>query len=142
MKKLFLSILLIFSIDLMANEHIAIVKEIKGDVSTKHLAKLEKSFLGEKLYQKDIITTGKDGTVSIVFNDGSVLNLASNSLLSIDDFVFEPAKNDFNFNLNLKKGKGVFESGKIGKLAPDSFQMKFPQGIVGIRGTKFLIEVQ
>ena len=44
--------------------------------------------------------------------------------------------------MNLKKGKAVFSSGKIGKLSPESVKFRIPEGIIGIRGTQFAVEVK
>jgi len=44
--------------------------------------------------------------------------------------------------VTLPKGTIVFESGKIGKLAPEKVTIKVPQGIIGIRGTKFIVEAE
>ncbi len=143
MKKYVVSALfLTLCVNSYAGELVAMVKKLDGDVSIKRMDNNIKSSLGQKLYEKDIVTTGKNGTVSIVFNDGSILNLTENSIIAIDNFVFKPATKDFNFALNMKKGKGIFESGKIGKISPESFKLKFPDGVVGIRGTKFLLEVK
>lgn len=123
-----------------ANENIAIVKKVSGDVFVKN--KNQKVKLGHKIYENDIIQTSKDGNVQIIFNDGSLITLGKDSLLVIDKFIFKPLKEEFAFDLNLQKGTTVFESGKIGKLAPEKFQMEVPQGIIGIRGTKFLVDLE
>jgi hypothetical protein len=34
------------------------------------------------------------------------------------------------------------ETGKIGKLAPQNFAFQIPQGTIGIRGTKFIVDVE
>jgi len=44
--------------------------------------------------------------------------------------------------LDLKKGKAVFSSGKIGKLSPKSVKFRIPTGVIGIRGTKFAVEAK
>ncbi len=123
------------------NVSVAMVKKVNGDVSVKRANVFVKSTLGQKLYENDVILTGKNGNIGIVFNDGSILNLSEGSVIKIENFIFKPVQKDFKFSLNMTKGKGVFESGKIGKLSPKSFKMKFPDGVVGIRGTKFLLEV-
>lgn len=120
---------------------VASIKSFSGDAFVKHNKTSSKLTLGAKLFKNDIIITKENGSVSIVFNDGSLLSLGENSFLTINEYIFKPLKNDFDFNLTLKSGTAVFESGKIGKLAPESFKMNFPKGIIGIRGTKFLLRV-
>ena len=36
----------------------------------------------------------------------------------------------------------MFESGKVSEISPESFEFKIPDGIIGIRGTKFIIELK
>lgn len=135
-------VLLVFCLSVVAKEHIALAKEVKGDVKVRHEKQIKSVQSGDKLFINDVIITGHDGTIFITFNDGSTLNLGKKSFLTIDNFVFEPLEENYDFKLNLKKGVGVFKSGKIGKLAPKSFNMKIPQGVIGIRGTKFLVDVK
>ncbi len=42
----------------------------------------------------------------------------------------------------MSKGLATFESGKIGKLSPESVRFRIPEGTIGIRGTKFYVEVK
>jgi hypothetical protein len=44
--------------------------------------------------------------------------------------------------MTLSKGTAAVETGKIGKLAPKNISFKVPQGSVGIRGTKFIVDVE
>lgn len=125
-----------------ANENIAIVKFAQGDVHVKNSKGLVDIKIGHQLQEKDVIVTGKNSEVGVAFKDGSTLTLGANSYIVVENFVFNPLEKKFNFNLNLKKGRTVFESGKIGKLSPKSFHMKVPQGVIGIRGTKFLVDVE
>lgn len=129
------------SIALFANP-VATIKSAEGDVSvlrgSENLA-LKKS---DKLLQGDMIETAADATVGIIFNDGTALSIGPKSLISIDSYIFEPSKQQYDFKLNMKKGLANFESGKIGKLAPESVKFKIPDGVIGIRGTKFFVEVK
>lgn len=142
MKNVKLIIIITFmATSIFANEYVALAKDAIGNVQVKQEKGSKPIKSGDKLFVNDVIVTGKKSNVAIVFNDGSVLKLGEKSFLTIDNFVFEPLEKEYDFKLNLKKGVGVFESGKIGKLAPKSFNMKIPQGVIGIRGTKFIVDV-
>jgi hypothetical protein len=54
--------------------------------------------------------------------------------------VFEPKNGKFSFSLYLAKGSAIYESGKIGKMSPQSVKVETPKATVGVRGTRFLIE--
>ncbi len=136
-------IALLVSMFVMVNAgEIAVVKEVKGTVIAKTAHDVIKLKAGDSLDEKMIIITKSNSLAVIIFKDNSVLNLGENSILNLQRFVFEPEKKKFVFNLFLKKGSLIFESGKIGDLAPESFEMRTPQGIVAIRGTKFAVRVK
>lgn len=139
MKKIIL--MLLFATFLSANS-IAFVKNIIGDVKVKRNDSLQAVEIKEKLYEGDILITSSNSYVGIIFEDGSTITLGEKSYLSVEAFVFKPIEEEFKFNLELKKGRVVFESGKISKLAPDKFEFKIPEGVIGIRGTKFIVEAK
>lgn len=121
---------------------IAIVKNLSGDVMVKRAEKLVEMTQGDKLLKNDILITKSSSSVGVIFQDGTVLSLGENSILHVDDFLFEPAKSEFKFDIKLDQGLATFESGKIGKLAPESVMFRIPEGTIGIRGTKFYVEVK
>ncbi len=122
--------------------NIAIVKKISGKVFAKRDAKMIVLAPGTKLFQGDILITKKDSKVGIIFDDGTLLSLGENSILNINRYIFKPATNNFDIDLDMKKGLAAFQSGKIGKLSPKSVKFKIPEGTIGIRGTKFLVQVR
>jgi hypothetical protein len=98
--------------------------------------------IGEYLFSGDTIQTGKGTNIGLSFNDGTRIAIGPESEFIINDYLFLPTKKDFKFNVALPKGTMVFESGKIGKLAPEKVNIKVPQGIIGIRGTKFIVDAE
>lgn len=121
-------------------EPVAFVKSIKGSATVKRDSSLQAVKQGDYLFNGDKIETDKNTNIGVSFNDGTRISIGPESLFSIDDFLFEPSQKNFHFDIALQKGRAVFESGKIGKLAPKKVHIKVPQGIIGIRGTKFIIE--
>lgn len=140
--KIIILIVSFLATHMLAAENIAIVKFAKGSVKIKRQENIIQANVGYQLQVKDIVVTEKDSSAGIIFDDGSSLTLGENSYIAIEEFVFKPLEQEFDFNLYIEKGKTVFKSGKIGKLAPDNFQMRIPRGIIGIRGTKFLVDVE
>lgn len=125
-----------------ASNGIAIVKQVQGDVTVKHDGEVFRISQGDELNEGDTLITGKNSHIGVIFHDGSILSLKENSFLQVKNFVFQPIEQTFNFKLFLKKGTALFESGKIGTLSPDNFSLEVPAGTIGIRGTKFLVEVK
>lgn len=123
-------------------DNIAIIKVVQGSVKIKRAAQVLEAQQSDNLQSGDILITEKNSHVGVIFNDGSVLSLKESSFLRIQDFEFKPIENKFKFKLKLKKGTALFESGKIGTLSPENFILEVPEGTIGIRGTKFLVEVR
>lgn len=120
---------------------IALVKKEEGDVKVKRSDQLILPKVGDQLQVNDIVLTGSNGKIGMIFHDGALLSLGPNSTISIDSYLFQPTENKFDFKLDMKQGMAKYSSGKIGKLQPDAFEMKVPEGIIGTRGTSFAIEV-
>ena len=60
----------------------------------------------------------------------------------IDDFLFSPAEGKLGFVSKISKGTAAYLSGKINKLSPGATRVETPLAVLGIRGTRFLIEVE
>ncbi len=135
-----LVILLSLSAFLFSYE-VAYIKNLDGDVLIKRNEKEVILDIGSKLKIGDLILTKKESSIGIIFEDGTVLTIGENSIFKINNYIFKPLEKKFDFDIELTKGKSSFESGKIGKLAPQSVKFKIPEGIIGIRGTKFFVEV-
>lgn len=141
MKKII--ILLIFFISIIyGNNPIAIVKSTTGKVEIKRYNKVIEIKTGAILQKGDIILTKSKSSIGIIFDDGSRLSLGENAIFNINRFTFKPNKNKYNIDLKLTRGKALFNSGKIGKFAPKSVKFRIPEGVIGIRGTEFLVEVK
>lgn len=123
-------------------DSVAFVKNLSGDASVLRNNTTQALQKGDKLFSKDELITAKNSTLALSFNDGTRISIGANSHFKIDDYLFAPAQQDFKFDVSLPKGSLVFESGKIGKLSPEKVAVKVPQGIIGIRGTKFIVEAE
>ena len=138
MKKII--IILLLTCFTVAGE-VAQVKSIKGKVFVKRDKKNILLKKGSKLYESDLVMTKKNSSIGIMFEDGTRVSLGAKSIFSIKKFIVNPVKNEYNVDLSLLKGKALFSSGKIGKLSPESVKFHVPKGIIGIRGTKFVVEI-
>ncbi len=135
-----ITVLLILTLPVFAN--IAIVKTLKGSVKIKRNYTFLDIKTGDSLQEDDIIITEENSSIGIIFNDGTRLSLGSKSYICLEKYVYEPLKNNFAFDLNMTKGKALFESGKFGKKAPQAVKFNVPKGIIGIDGTKFYVDIQ
>jgi hypothetical protein len=122
--------------------NVGIVKNTTGEVDIKRGKKVLPVKAGFTLENGDIVMTKAKSSIGITFDDGTVLSLDEKAIFVINKFKVKPEKKEFDVDLFLKKGKAVFSSGRVGKLAPKSVKFRIPEGIIGIRGTKFAVEVK
>lgn len=137
-----LAVIIILSLSAWGAESVAFVKTIQGEANVKRENTVVTLQSGASLFQGDRIETNAGANVGVVFNDGTRIAIGPKTFLNIDHYFFQPSQNNYKFDVTLPKGKIVFESGKIGKLAPEKVGVKVPQGIIGIRGTKFVVEAE
>ena len=122
-------------------QHVARVSEFKGAVTVARGSDTIAIATGARLHNQDTVKTGADGSVGMVFNDETTLSLGPNSELTIQDYIFDPANSEFSFVMRLLRGTAAYASGLIAKLSPESTRFITPSASIGIRGTRFVIEV-
>ena len=120
----------------------AIAKSVSGLVTAKNSTDSMKVIDGSNLDSGMVVMTGDKSSVTIIFKDNSEVVLGANSLLNLKKYVFEPTKDEYDFQLFLEEGSLSFESGKISDMSPEDFVLSTPEGTVAIRGTKFFVKVQ
>jgi len=133
-------LLSLFTLSLSAN--IGLVKTLTGIVNIKRIDKIITLNVGTIINEGDIILTENNSSVGIVFKDGTRLSLGSKSHIRIEKYLFNPKEEKYKFDLNMTKGKALFESGEFGEKAPEAVEFKVPEGIIGIRGTKFYVDIK
>ena len=123
-----------------SEDHAALVKSTTGIVKVTRQQHTFEATRGATLKVSDRVVTAPGGSAAIVFRDGTLLTLGSGADILVRDYVFEPKAGKYSFSLYLAKGSAIYESGKIGKLSPQSVKVETPNATVGVRGTRFLID--
>lgn len=121
-------------------DHAALIKSIHGVVNVTRQQKTFEAIPGATLQVSDRVVTAQSASAAIVFRDGTLLTLGSGADVLLRDYLFVPRESKFSFSLFLAKGSAIYESGKIGKLSPQSVTVETPDATVGVRGTRFLID--
>ena len=92
--------------------------------------------VGDSVYQGDILTTGADGKVGVIFIDGTVFSLSENGRMTLNSLVFDPGESDSAMNLSVLQGTFVFLSGQIAGDSEDGMTVRTPVATLGVRGTQ------
>ena len=127
-----------------AEEAIGIAAVVKGDVFVQNSLGAEKVSLKsqDKVYEKQIITTGKRARVQVIFNDDSVFTIGRNSEIILDEFVYDPATGDGKSLIEATKGVVKFVTGKIAKKDPKKVKVNTPFATIGVRGSGGIVQIQ
>ena len=94
---------------------------------------------GDSVYTGDVIRTGADGKVEVVFSDGTAFNVARNARIELNEFIYDPNSKSNSTKMSLTKGTLTFVAGQVAKSG--SMQVKTPVGTMGIRGTTPRVEI-
>lgn len=138
----FMTALLAPGIVLAQDAAIGKIKTGKGVISVVRGEKTQSLQIGDPIYQSDVLQTGVDSAVGVIFEDNTILSLGPESEVVIDEYVFVPQKDLFSMAARMMKGTASYISGIIGRQSPESVRFETPDATIGIRGTRFLVKVQ
>ncbi len=117
------------------------VKTIKGSATIVRGQSSLPAVFNEKVFQGDTLRTGSDGSLGVMLKDDTSLSLGPNSEVVIDQFLFAPAEGKLSLVARMLRGTAVYLSGVIAKLSPQSVRFETPHATIGVRGTRFLVQV-
>jgi hypothetical protein len=124
------------------SDHIGIVKTVAGDTVIVRNDKSIRAEVNTKVLKGDLLKTGPDGKVGVIFEDDTVISMGPNSEIVIENFLFRPAEKKMSFIARIIQGTASFISGQITKLAPDLVHIETPDATIGMRGTQVLVQVE
>lgn len=121
---------------------IGFVKTITGTASVATAQKTVKAEPGTPLFLGSIIKTGDDGSLGVTFRDNTVMSFGPDTEVTVDEYLYAPAKGSLKLAASMVKGTLHYISGVIAKLRPESVSVKTPTGIIGVRGTRFAVKTE
>ena len=118
---IFVTFILISSISYaFSKDFIGVISAGIGDIANQDSEKLS---TGSKIYFGDTIIVKEKSSAQILLLDETAITVGEKSELTIDDFVYDPSS----------------QAGKISKQNPENLIVKVPAGVVGSRGTEFVV---
>lgn len=118
-----------------------VVKNVVGKVTIVRDGRTIKAVPNTLLFERDVVSTGFNGKAGVILEDNTIVSLGRSSRLVLAKYVYQPKDGNFALLLKLLRGTALYISGKIEKLAPDAVRIETPHAVVGVRGSKVLIEV-
>jgi len=123
-------------VDTAGFKRIGEVREAEGQVqATRPDGTIVQLGVGDDVYQGDILATGADGKVGIIFVDGTVFSLGQSGRMTLNNLVFDPG-GDSAMSLSVLQGTFVFLSGEVAGSAADGMTVRTPIIALGVRGTQ------
>jgi len=123
-----------------AGEIAGVVRSSQGSVTVTRGEEVFPAKPGVRLIVGDLLSTGSDGSMGVIFRDDSTLSLGPDSSLVLREFLFSPADRKLGLVASLTRGTMAYLSGLLGKLAPETVRFETPVATIGIRGTRFAVK--
>lgn len=98
--------------------------------------------VGDALYENDTLKTGLESSLGVTMKDGTTLSAGPETELLLDEYAYAPQNGQLGFAARVSQGTLDFVSGMLGKLAPESVSVETPTGVIGMRGTHFVVRVE
>lgn len=90
--------------------------------------------VGQKIYEKQTISTAADGEVHLATVDGGIVAIRQNTVFRVDEYKADGSSGDKIF-MSLVRGAIRSITGWIGKYNAPSYRITTPTATIGIRGT-------
>ncbi len=97
---------------------------------------------GDTVYQEDVFYTLKDSRCRIMFSTEDIITMGENSKVVADEIVDDRISKEKKSSISMLKGKAMFYVVRLFRYKNISANVKTPTAVVGVRGTKFGIEVR
>ena len=113
---------------------VVVVKTVTGQVEQS----VRRLVVNDGVQQNEIIATEVDAASEIIFLDGTKISVGPRAQITLDKFVYDPDPSKGTFFLTATQGVFRFVTGSM---AHQSYQIKTPNGTIGVRGTDLNILV-
>ena len=141
MRKVILMLLGALLIAQPAVAEIARVKRATGSATVKRSGAALIPKPGFLLQVGDVLETGKDGQMSLTFADDTRFSVGPNSRIAVDTFDYNARTQTGAFVTRVNRGSLAVVSGQIAHARPDAMKVRTPTSLLGVRGTRFIVEV-
>lgn len=120
---------------------IARVKTSSGAAFVQRGEQRLKPVPGLQLNARDSLVTGKDGRIAVTFVDNTRFAVGPNSDVAVSEFRYDRTRQKGSMVTQVNRGSLAVVSGKIAKSGKDAMKVRTPNTLLGVRGTKFIVDV-
>ena len=123
-------------------DEIGQIKTVTGEVIIIRSTVQQPARVGDLLEVSDTLVTGAESSVGVTLIDNSRLSAGPHSRIELQQFRFNPTTQEGESLTEVKRGTLAIISGQIAKQSPEAMKVKTPTTILGVRGTKFVVQVK
>ena len=120
----------------LADDRIGIIGIVVGqaDVVNRNI----EIKIKENIYFGDVIRTGAQTNLQILFDDETVFTIGENTEIVINEFIYDPNQNDELNKISAEVLQGSLKvvTGLISKQNPENLSIVLPTGVLATRGTE------
>lgn len=117
------------------------VKNVKGTATVTTDGHVVEAQAGTPLHQGSSLKTEAQSSMGVIFKDNTMMSFGPSTQLTVDEYLYEPTEGKLKLGARMGKGTLNYVSGVIAKLQPEAVTIKTPTGMIGVRGTQFLLKV-
>lgn len=118
------------------------VKSTIGTASVQRDAAHIPAAIGLELLPGDWLETGKDGRITLTFIDNTRFAVGPDSRIALTKYDYDRTTQKGEFVAQVERGSIAVVSGRISKGGRDAMQLRTPDGVLDVRGTRFIVEVR
>ena len=98
----------------------------------------------ENIYFGDVIKTGAQTNLQILFDDETVFTIGENTEIIINEFIYDPNQNNELNRISAEVMQGSLKvvTGLISKQNPENLSITLPTGVLATRGTEVQVLVK
>jgi len=115
------------------------IKTVTGDATVVVAGQSSPAQVGAALRQGYVLKT--TGSIGVTLKDSTILSAGPDSEISIDEYAFAPGNDQLKLAIRIAQGTLHYISGVIAKLKPEAVEIRTPTGLIGVRGTEFVVYV-
>ncbi|WP_291519633.1 FecR domain-containing protein [Acidovorax sp.] len=120
---------------------IGFVKNVKGTATVTTDGQAVQAQPGTPLHQGSELKTDAQSSMGVMFKDNTMMSFGPSTVLTVDNYLYEPSQGKLKLGARMGKGTLNYVSGVIAKLQPEAVTIQTPTGMIGVRGTQFLLKV-
>jgi len=118
------------------------VKTVTGEAWVTSAGQNMRAVPGTPVLLGSQLKTLAKSSLGVTFKDNTLMSFGPDTELTVDDYLYAPAQDQLKLGVRLSKGSLNYISGVIARLKPDAVRVATPTGIIGVRGTQFVVQVE